>query len=112
MTTLPSRPTYAIDRIQDILRVPVEARQALFRDLEVALLTHELVQGAAAADVEIGEILWIDDGDSSVKVTGQDGGTMFSLEVIKGTGDALSQMRRERDDALARVAALESRQAE
>jgi hypothetical protein len=77
-------PCYRIERLDDILKVPADLRPALFRDLETALLTHELVYGELAQQVGIGSLLWSDDGSSDVTMQTPDGQTLFELHVHEG----------------------------
>lgn len=73
--------TYEIDRIADLLRVPIERRTACLREVEYALALHELAFGEKAADVEIGPMRWTDDGDKTCTLHGADGEPMLALEV-------------------------------
>lgn len=73
--------SYRIATLDDILQVPADARPRLFRDLETALLTHELVYGEFAQRTPIGELSWMDDDDRGVKITDSDGHLRFELKV-------------------------------
>lgn len=73
--------TYEIDRIADLLSVPIERRTACLREIEYALALHELAFGEEAASVEIGPMRWTDDGDKSVTLHDASGGPALTLEV-------------------------------
>ncbi len=73
--------TYEIDRISDLLKVPIERREACLRELEYALALHDLAFGEKSADVEIGKIRWTDDGNSSVTLRDNSGEDVLMLKV-------------------------------
>lgn len=73
--------TYEIDRIADLLRVPIERRTACLREVEYALALHELAFGEKAADVEIGPMRWTDDGDKTCTLHDANGKPVLTLEV-------------------------------
>lgn len=73
--------TYEIDRIADLLKVPLERRAACLRELEYALALHELAFGEEAASVEIGPMRWTDDGNKSVTLHDNSGNPVLALEV-------------------------------
>jgi len=76
--------TYEIDRIADLLRVPIERREACLRQLEYALALHEFAFGERAAEVEIGPMRWTDDGDKSCTLHDREGKPLLTLEVTDG----------------------------
>lgn len=73
--------TYEIDRVADLLRVPIERRTACLRELEYGLALHELAFGEKAADVEIGPMRWTDDGDKTCTLLNASGKQVLTLEV-------------------------------
>lgn len=73
--------TYEIDRITDLLKVPIERREACLRELEYALALHELAFGEEAVDVEIGPMRWTDDGNKTCTVHDSSGKPILTLEV-------------------------------
>jgi len=73
--------TYEIDRIADLLKVPIERRRACLRELEYALELHELAFGEEAASVEIGPMRWTDDGDKTCTLYDSSGKPFLTLEV-------------------------------
>ena len=73
--------TYEIDRVADLLRVPIERRTACLREVEYALALHELAFGEKAADVEIGPMRWTDDGDKTCTLHDASGKPVLTLEV-------------------------------
>lgn len=73
--------TYEIDRIADLLKVPIERRKACMRELEYGLALHELAFGDEAASVEIGPMRWTDDGDKTCTLHDSSGKPVLTLEV-------------------------------
>lgn len=73
--------TYEIDRIADLLKVPIERRRACLRELEYALALHELVFGEDAASVEIRPMRWTDDGDIACTLYDSSGKPCLTLDV-------------------------------
>lgn len=73
--------TYEIDRISDLLKVPIERRDACLREIEYALALHDLAFGEKSATVEIGPIRWTDDGNSSVTLRDNSGEDFLMLKV-------------------------------
>lgn len=74
--------TYELRTIQDLLKVPAGRRQACFRDLEYALLVHELALGECVGEATMGVLKWVDDGDCSVDMSLNDK-PLLSLKVTK-----------------------------
>lgn len=74
--------TYTIDRITDLLRVPLDRREQCVRELLQGLELHEFAWGEKAIDVEIGPMRWTDDGDMTVRMH-DDSGPVLSLEVTE-----------------------------
>lgn len=73
--------TYEIDRIADLLKVPIERRAACLRELEYALALHELAFGEDAANVEIGPMRWTDDGNKTVTLHDSSKNPVLTMEV-------------------------------
>lgn len=78
-----SHPTYRIQTVTDMLKVPADRRSAMLRDLETALLTHELAFGDEAQSVAI-NMTWTDDDDRSVDISAN-GKPLLSLKVTKNS---------------------------
>ena len=73
--------TYEINRIADMLKVPIERRKACLRELEYALALHELAFGEGAASVEIGPMRWTDDGNKTTTMHDSSGQPILTMEV-------------------------------
>lgn len=73
--------TYEIDRISDLLKVPIERREACLREIEYALALHDLAFGEKSADVEIGPIRWTDDGNKTCTLHDCSGEPVLTLAV-------------------------------
>lgn len=73
--------TYDIDRIADLLKVPIDRRAACLREIEYALALHELAFGEEAASVEIGPMRWTDDGNKTTTIHDNNGKPFLTLEV-------------------------------
>lgn len=73
--------TYEIDRITDLLKVPIDRRKACLRELEYALALHEFAFGEDAASVEIGPMRWTDDGNKTVTLRDNSKKPVLTLEV-------------------------------
>lgn len=72
--------TYRIETISDLLKVPGEKRTACLREIEYSLSLHELAYGEEAEKVDMGAILWTDDGIKTVSLNDKDG-PIVTLEV-------------------------------
>ena len=75
--------SYSIKTISDLLRVPIDRREACVRDLLYALALHELAFGENAVNVEMSKIEWTDDDDHSVSLFDPDGANVLSLKITK-----------------------------
>lgn len=73
--------TYDIDRIADLLKVPIDRRAACLREIEYALALHELAFGEEAASVEIWPMRWTDDGNKTT-IHDNNGKPFLTLEVL------------------------------
>lgn len=73
--------TYEIDRITDLLKVPIDRRKACLRELGYALALHEFAFGEDAANVEIGPMRWTDDGNKTVTLHDNSKKPVLTLEV-------------------------------
>lgn len=71
--------TYRIERIADLLQVPIERRDQCMKELLYALALAEL----AGAELQ-GPLEWTDDGDCSCSLTDEDGEAHLTLEVRHG----------------------------
>jgi len=78
---------YRIESINDFLAIPAERRQACFRELELALLTHELAFGDGAQVAPVGVLHWTDDSNASVELQDIAGQQMLRLEVSQQGGE-------------------------
>ena len=81
-----SLPTYRIETVADMLKVPSERRRDMLRELEQALLLHEFA-ASLASDCGIDGVQcvgfdWVDDGDRSSHWAAN-GKTMLSMKVTK-----------------------------
>ena len=76
--------TYTLTKISDLLSVPIESREDCVRNLLYLLAVHELAFGDKAQEIEIGSMLWRDDGDHSVSIKDPGGAVVLSLKVSKG----------------------------
>lgn len=74
---------YHIEKIIDLLSVPIDRRDACVRELLYGLALHELAFGEDAQKVLIGGIQWTDDGDHSVSLRGPEGDAVLSLKITK-----------------------------
>jgi hypothetical protein len=75
--------TYQIEKISDLLQVPIDRREACVRDLLYALALHELAFGEDAKKVPMGQIKWTDDDDHSVSLCDPGGTAVLSLKITK-----------------------------
>jgi hypothetical protein len=76
--------TYLIWTVGDILQVPPERRASMFKELELALLAHELTFGDMAKKAfRDAPMRWTDDGEKSVKITDRNGNGILHLSVTK-----------------------------
>lgn len=81
-----SHPTYRIETVADMLKVPAERRGDMLRELEQALLFHEFSASLATdSGIEFPPIAgldWTDDSDRSthLRVNGE---TVLSMKVTK-----------------------------
>lgn len=75
--------TYEISTLADLFKVPLDRRQAMFRDMEYAMAMAEFTFTDRAGELFTG-LVWTDDGDHSVNVTDKDGETILSLQVTDG----------------------------
>lgn len=73
--------TYEIDRIADLLKVPLDRRAACLRELEYALALHEFAYGEEAASVDLGPMQWTDDGNKTTTLQDSSGQPVLTLEV-------------------------------
>lgn len=74
-----THPTYKIDRIEDLLKVPADRRAACVRELLYAL---ELLEFSGAES--LGQPMdWTDDGDASATLYGADGEQIVKLRVTR-----------------------------
>lgn len=73
---MPEPKTYRIERIADLLHVPVERREQCVKELLYVLALADL------ADAELqGPFAWTDDGDMSCSLTDEAGEAQLTLEV-------------------------------
>jgi len=78
------KPTYEINRVSDLLRVPVERRAACLRELEIALALSDLAFDQDDAKPDSFVFRWCDDRDGHCEITDHDGAQIISLEVTYG----------------------------
>lgn len=76
--------TYEIDRIADLLKVPIDRRATCLREIEYLLALHELACGEGADGVEVGPILWADDGNKTCTLHDGSGEPVLTLEATDG----------------------------
>jgi len=72
-------PSYVIETIDDMLKVPTASRDAMLRDIGLALDLHQLTFGDEPA--KIGPVTWTDDGNPSVTIDDMQGKRIVSMEV-------------------------------
>lgn len=70
--------TYRLERIVDLLRVPLERREQCVKEILLALALADLAHAELLGPTE-----WTDDGDMSVSLTDQSGATQLALEVTQ-----------------------------
>lgn len=75
-----SRPTYRIETIADMLKVPADRRADMLTELEQALLMHEFSAAVAGLD-------WTDDGERSTHLS-INGEPLMTLKVTKAADPA------------------------
>lgn len=75
--------TYRLTKIIDLLTVPIERREDCVRDLLYLLALHELAHGNQAADVELTDIVWTDDGNKNITLIDENGVDVLVLEVTE-----------------------------
>lgn len=68
--------TYQLERIVDLLQVPVERREQCVKEMLLGLALAELADAPLA-----GPMTWTDDGDLSCSLMEGDGDAILSLEV-------------------------------
>ena len=73
--------TYRIEKISDLLMVPIERREDCVRNMLYVLALHELTFGVDAATKELKSFAWTDDGNNNVTLRGPDWVDVVSLEV-------------------------------
>jgi hypothetical protein len=74
--------TYRIEKIADLLQVPIERRKACMRDVLYLLAAHDLAFGEDAAKSFIG-LDWIDDDDHSISLCYPGGEVVLLLKITK-----------------------------
>lgn len=85
---------YHLTTIHDLLKVPMDRREACMRDMLYALALHELAFGEQAIETGIGTMAWTDDGKHDISVSDTEGAPVLSMRV---TDDAPEDLSR-RDD--------------
>ena len=78
-----SHPTYRIETIADMLKVPAERRGAMLHELEQGLLLYELALGDEPDAPAMTAMEWTDDGEMHSHIDDQDGKPILSLRVTK-----------------------------
>jgi hypothetical protein len=74
---------YKLEKISDLLLVPIDRREACMRDVLYGLALHELAFGEDAQKTMINGIEWTDDDDHSATLHDPDGGIILSLNITK-----------------------------
>ena len=69
--------TYRLERIVDLLKIPVDRREACVSEILLGLSLVELADAEPYAD----GMVWTDDGDRSVSLIAPDGKEQLKLEV-------------------------------
>lgn len=75
--------SYRIEKISDLLQVPIDRREACVRDLLYGLALHELAFGEDAQKAMISGVEWTDDDDNSATLYDPDGEVVLSLKITK-----------------------------
>ena len=75
--------SYQIEKIRDLLAVPIDRREACVRELLYGLELHELTYGNDAQNVLFGSMLWTDDDGHSVSLCDPGGTAILSLKITK-----------------------------
>ncbi len=86
-----TNPTYRIETVADMLKVPPDRRAVMLRELELALAMHEF-SASLAADTGIDwpaldGLDWTDDGENDVHVS-VNGDPLMTLKVTKAADHA------------------------
>jgi hypothetical protein len=74
---------YKLEKISDLLLVPIDRREACMRDVLYGLALHELAFGEDAQKTMISGVQWTDDDDHSATIHDTDGATVLSLKMTK-----------------------------
>lgn len=72
--------TYRIETIKDMLQVPADRREAMFRELEFSLALCELTRGDRAS---LESFTWIDDGKIEIRIDSPGGDDGVMIRVVK-----------------------------
>lgn len=75
--------SYSLEKISDLLQVPIDRREDCVRDLLYGLALHELAFGEDAMNVGLAKIEWTDDDDHSVSLFDPGGAAVLSLKITK-----------------------------
>lgn len=70
---------YAIDTLQDFLKVPPDRLGICLRDFERAMMLHWLAHGENAPSVALQGLVWTDDGDLTATLVKPDGEKWLEL---------------------------------
>ena len=73
--------SYRIEKISDLLQVPIDRREACVRDLLYGLALHELAFCEDAQKAMISGVEWTD--DNSATLYDPDGEVVLSLKITK-----------------------------
>ncbi len=73
--------TYEIRTINDLLRVPAEKRDACLRQIQYALVLHELAFGKDSQKVGLDVITWADDADRTVRLLDDNENEIVTLRI-------------------------------
>ena len=75
--------SYLIEKISDLLAVPIDRREACVRDVLYGLALHELAFGEDAQKTMIGGVEWTDDDDHSATLCDPERAIVLSLKITK-----------------------------
>ena len=75
--------SYQIEKISDLLSVPIDRREACMRDVLYGLALHELAFGEDVQKTFIGGVQWIDDDDHSISLCYPVGEVVLSMKITK-----------------------------
>lgn len=80
---------YRLDKIEDLITVPIDRREDCVKEILAGLMLHELAFGEEAADTPF-SVTWTDDDSRDVTLSAVDGQQILKLEITEA--EALPDM--------------------